>query len=153
MTRDKNKSLSLNENNMRSVIFCNDAPWNIKKKVGSLDNGNGKYHKVLFVKGLKHNLLSGSQMCNQGYDVAFWSKCCEIKLENTREVIEKGVSVTNNVYTLKKEMKIVTLEKFMRVGYDTRVQSQFKNQQKLSHKGFTKDYKSIQHYLQIMSNW
>ena len=35
--------------------------------------------KVLYVKGLKHNLLSISQLCDSGYDVAFNKGECTIR--------------------------------------------------------------------------
>ena len=34
----------------------------------SIDNGRGKAQDVLFVDGLKENLLSVSQMCGKGYE-------------------------------------------------------------------------------------
>lgn len=84
---------------MESVTFGNDSLGNIMGK-GTiiLDNGRCKAHKVLFVDGLNHNLLSLSQMCDQGYDASFRSKYYEIKSKNTRKVIIKYVRTLNNVY-------------------------------------------------------
>jgi hypothetical protein len=45
----------------------------------SLSNGKGKAQNVLFVDGLKHNLLSVSQMCDKGCEVLFTAKDCKIK--------------------------------------------------------------------------
>ena len=59
MTRDKSKFLSLSESKSGNVTFGNDAPGKIKGKgMVSLSNGKGKTQDVLFVDGLKHNLLS-----------------------------------------------------------------------------------------------
>ena len=49
----------------------------------SLSNGKGKDQDVLFVEGLKHNLLSVSQVCDRGCEVVFTSKDYRIKSVNT----------------------------------------------------------------------
>ena len=56
-------------------------------------------HDVLYVEGLKHNLLSISQLCDKGYQVIFKTNSCEICLPNSKEVmlIRKRI---NNVYLL-----------------------------------------------------
>ena len=58
---DKSKFLSLSENKSGNVTFGNDAPRKIKGKgMVRLSNGKGKSEDVLFVYGLKHNILSVS---------------------------------------------------------------------------------------------
>jgi hypothetical protein len=80
MTGDKSKFLTLSENKSRNVTFGNDAPGKIKGKgMVSLSNGKGKTQDVLFVDGLKHNLLSVSQVCDKGCEVVFTSKDYKIK--------------------------------------------------------------------------
>jgi hypothetical protein len=80
MTGDKSKFLTLSENKSGNVTFGNDAPGKIKGKgMVSLSNGKGKSQDVLFVDGLKHNLLSVSQVCDKGCEVVFTSKDCKIK--------------------------------------------------------------------------
>ena len=44
-----------------------------------LSKGKGKAQDVLFVDGLKHNILSVSQVCDRGCQVVFNSKDCKIK--------------------------------------------------------------------------
>ena len=67
MTRDKSKFLSLSESKSGNVTFGNDAPRKIKGKgMVSISNGKGEAQDVLFVDGLKHNLLSVSQVCDRG---------------------------------------------------------------------------------------
>jgi len=62
----KGKFLSLSERKSGSVTFGNDAPGKIKDKgMVSLSNGKGKAQDVLLVDGLKHNLLSVTQMCDR----------------------------------------------------------------------------------------
>jgi hypothetical protein len=61
MTRDKSKFLTLSESKSENVTFGNDAPGKIKGKgMVILSNGKGKAQDVLFVDGLKHNILSVS---------------------------------------------------------------------------------------------
>jgi hypothetical protein len=58
MTKDKSKFLTLSESKSGNVTFGNDAPGKIKGKgMVSLSNGKGKSQDVLFIEGLKHNLL------------------------------------------------------------------------------------------------
>ena len=66
MSGDKSKFMSLIEHKSGNVTFGNDAPGKIRGKVMvSLSNGKGKAQDVLFVDGLKHSLLSVSQMCDR----------------------------------------------------------------------------------------
>jgi hypothetical protein len=65
MTGDKSKFLTLSERKSGNVTFGNDAPGKIKGKgMISLSNGKGKAQDVLFVEGLKHNIISVSQVCD-----------------------------------------------------------------------------------------
>jgi hypothetical protein len=92
MTGDKGKFLSLSESKSGTVTFGNDAPGKIKGKgMVSLSNGKGKAQDVLLVDGLKHNLLSVSQMCDRGCKVLFTSKDCKIKSVNSGQVVAKGI--------------------------------------------------------------
>lgn len=61
------------------------------KNTISLNNGKGKAYDVLFVDGLKHNLLSVSWMCNKGYDAIFRAQECEIILDITGKMLAKGI--------------------------------------------------------------
>ena len=80
MTSDKCKFLSLSENKSGNVTFGNDAPGKIKGKgMVKLSNGKGKSQYVLFVDGLKHNILSVSRICDRGCEFFFTSKDCKIK--------------------------------------------------------------------------
>jgi hypothetical protein len=61
MKGDKSKFLLLKENKSGSVTFGNDASGKIRGKgLVRLSNGRIKAQDVLFVDGLKHNLLSVS---------------------------------------------------------------------------------------------
>jgi len=92
MTRDKSKFLTLSENKSGNVIFGNDALGKIKGKgMVSLSNGKGKAQNVLFVDGLKNNLLSVSQVCDQGCEVVFTYKYCKIKVVNSGQLVAKEI--------------------------------------------------------------
>jgi hypothetical protein len=92
MAGDKSKFLTLSENKSGNVTFGNDAPGKIKGKgMVSLNNGKGKSQYVLFVDGLKHNLLSVSQVCDKGCEVVFTSKDCKIKSLSLGQLVAKGI--------------------------------------------------------------
>jgi hypothetical protein len=92
MTGYKENFLSLSESESGNVTFGNDAPGKIKGKgMVSLSNGKGKSQDVLLVDGLKHNLLSVSQMCDRGCEVVFMSKDYKIKSVNSGQVVAKGI--------------------------------------------------------------
>lgn len=54
---------------------------------------------VYYVVGIKHNLLSISQMCDKGNEVKFNSKICTITKLDTDEIVIKGKR-HNNVYKI-----------------------------------------------------
>ena len=55
----------------------------------------------MYVDGLKHNLLSVSQMCDQGTKFFFSSKECVVRDLDTGKAIIKGKRTPNNLYILK----------------------------------------------------
>lgn len=72
MIGDKRKFVSLDENITGNVTFDNDEGGRIRgNDTISLNNGRGSNYDVLFVYGLKHDLLSVSQMCEKGCDLLF----------------------------------------------------------------------------------
>jgi hypothetical protein len=52
---------------------------------------------VLFVDGLKHNILSVSQVFDRGCEVVFTSKDCKIKSVNLGQLVAKGIRTEDNV--------------------------------------------------------
>ena len=92
MTSDKNKFMSLKEGKTGNVTFGNDTPGKIRGKgMVSLSNGQGKAQDVLLVEGLKHNILSVSQVCDRGCEVVFTSKDCKIKSVASGQLVAKGI--------------------------------------------------------------
>ena len=78
----------------------------------SLSNAKGKAQDVLFVEGLKHNILSVSQVCDRGCEVVFTSKDCRIKSVNSGQLVAKGIRIENNVYVLKEEKQEFHVSKY-----------------------------------------
>ena len=56
----------------------------------------------MLVDGIKHNLLSVSQIYAQGHNVVFSTKDCEIMNSSSGELVVKGVRTLDNVYILNK---------------------------------------------------
>lgn len=78
------KESFLDENKTGNVTFKKDATGRITGKgTVSLNNGRGKAQDVLFVEGLKHNLLSISEMCDKCSDVIFRAQDCEVRSTTT----------------------------------------------------------------------
>jgi len=113
MSGEKEKFISMSEQKSGNVTFGNDAPRKIRGKgIVSLSNGKGKAQDVLFVDGLKHNLLSVSQMCDKGCEVLFTAKDCKIKNVSLGKLVAKGIRAENNVYILKEEKEECYLSKY-----------------------------------------
>ena len=70
MTGDQKKFISLNKKN-GNVSFGSGSAKITGKGTATLVNGLGKAQNTLLVEGLKHNLLSVSQICDQGHNVVF----------------------------------------------------------------------------------
>ncbi|XP_043699332.1 uncharacterized protein LOC122650094 [Telopea speciosissima] len=71
MTSDKNKFTELNQYEGGSVKFGNSESAKIVGKgTVHLDDGKVRTSDILYVSGLKHNLLSISQMCDKGHKIA-----------------------------------------------------------------------------------
>jgi hypothetical protein len=102
MTGDKEKLQSYNAlEKEKKVSFGNDTPAVIKGKGSVLLKEKVKAGNVMYVDGLKHNLLSVSQMCDQGNEVVFRSNGCVVRELDTGETMIKGIRTPNNLYILK----------------------------------------------------
>jgi hypothetical protein len=66
MTKDRTKFITLKKNEDSVTFGDNDSSKIVGKCNLSLDNGRDKVEKVMCVEYLKHNILSVSQMCDQG---------------------------------------------------------------------------------------
>jgi hypothetical protein len=63
-------------------------------------HGKTKTHNAMYVEEIKHNLLSVSQMCDQGYYLTFHSKGCEIRKEALGRLRENANRTSSDVYIL-----------------------------------------------------
>ena len=66
-------------------------------RYGNINLGNVIIEKVALVSGLKHNLLSVSQICDRGYHVDFFEEHCEVVNNSTGKVVLKGYK-HGNIY-------------------------------------------------------
>jgi len=84
MIGGKDRFLTLTMERDGSISFGNDDSAKIiGKGTVRIGNKNTKVENVLLVKYMKHNLLSVSQMCDQGHKVTFDSQKCEIRKEGS----------------------------------------------------------------------
>src|SRR4051812_37153834 len=81
------------------VTYCDNNKGAILDK-GSVGNPySTTISDVLLVKGLKHNLISISQLCDKGYSVSFSKESCTIRNDDNKDDVFKGLRVSN-VYML-----------------------------------------------------
>jgi hypothetical protein len=80
MIGDRDRFLTLRKERHGLVSFGNDDSTKIiGKGTVTIGNKNTKTKNVLLVEDMKHNILSLSQMCDQGHKVTFDSQKCEIR--------------------------------------------------------------------------
>jgi hypothetical protein len=101
MTGDRNMFLTLKKEKYGSVSFGNNHSTKIigrgTIKLGSKD---AMEENVLLVEDMKHNLLSVSQMCDQGHTLQFDSEKCEIRKEGSGRLVATTIRTLNNIYVL-----------------------------------------------------
>jgi transposase InsO family protein len=101
MTGDRDMFLTLRKERDGSVSFGNDDSTKIiGKGTVRIGNKNTKAENVLLVEDMKHNLLSVSQMCDQGHKVTFDSQKCEIRKEGSGKLIATTARTSSNIYVL-----------------------------------------------------
>ena len=79
MTGDKQSFLSFIKKEGGLVTFDNNGKAQIKgiSVIGKINSA--KIENVQYVKGLKHNLISVSQLCDSGFEVTFKPQTCEVR--------------------------------------------------------------------------
>jgi hypothetical protein len=101
VTGDRDKFLTLREERDGSFSFGNDDSSKIiGKGTVRIGNKNEKVENVLLVEDMKHNLLSVSQMCDQGHKVTFDSQKCEIRKEGSEKLVATTARTSSNIYVL-----------------------------------------------------
>eukprot|EP00253_Pinus_taeda_P015959 PITA_15959 len=99
MTGDKEKLESYSAlEKEKKVSFGNDTPATIKGKGIAQLKEKVKAGNVLYVDGLKYNLLSVSQMCDQRTKVIFRSNGCLVRDLDTGKTMIKGKRTPNNLH-------------------------------------------------------
>jgi len=98
MTGDKSKFVNLFLKQEGHVTY-RDNKGKILGRGTIGDKNTFLINNVLFVEGLKHNLLSISQLCDKGYQITFKPNTCDISLLKSQEVLLIGQRI-NNVYLL-----------------------------------------------------
>lgn len=63
--------------------------------IGTIGKGNISIDDVLLVDGLKHNLLSISQLCDKGHKVVFKHDICEVVNNASNDVVFVGYRHSN----------------------------------------------------------
>lgn len=99
MTGDRSKFIEFTPKEDGFVTYGDN---NRGKILGSGIVGNPittTINNVLYVKVLRHNLLSISQLCDKGYKIVFDSLSCIIENIKTKKVEFKGHRV-DNIYML-----------------------------------------------------
>jgi hypothetical protein len=97
-----------------NVAFGDDSSAKILGEgVVELGRKNVKEKNVLLVEDLKHNLLSVSKMCDQGYTLTFDSRKCKIRENNSGRLVATATRRPNNIYILdmKKREKTKSTQK------------------------------------------
>jgi len=81
------------------VTFGNNEKSQIKgiSVIGKINSA--KIKNVQYVEGLKHNLISISQLCDIGLEVIFKPHTCEVRQISSGKILFTG-SRNKNVYTL-----------------------------------------------------
>lgn len=100
MSGNKKKLIKLKKEKGGDVSFGNDGTSKIMGKGRVALKGTATTQNVLYVVGLKHDLLSVGQMCYVGYNLTFYDKVCEIRRNGSKKVIGRGSRTPGNVYIL-----------------------------------------------------
>ena len=99
MTRDKEQFNKLDAKDGGHVTFGDNAKGKIID-IGEIGNPQSlSIHYVLFIDGLKYNLLSISQLCDIGNKVIFYPKNCFLNSLDEDRVILSGERV-DSIYVI-----------------------------------------------------
>ncbi|GKV40372.1 hypothetical protein SLEP1_g48027 [Rubroshorea leprosula] len=97
MTGDKSQFLNLEAMEGGTVTFGDNAKGHIKG-IGQVGKNSGLIiENVYYVQGLKHNLISISQLCDKGHKIIFESNACKVLNIHDDEVLFVGKR-KGNVY-------------------------------------------------------
>jgi len=101
MKGDEDRFLTLRKGRYGSVSFGND---NLARIIGRgeirIRNKDTKEENVLLVEDMKHNIISVSQMCDQGHKLLLESQMCEMQKEGSGILVATTVRTSSNIYVL-----------------------------------------------------
>ena len=83
MTGDSRNFSSMHPRQKGSVTFGDNSKGRIMG-IGSINQNRASMEKVLFVQGLKHNLMSARQLCDNGMRVIFEATQCIGEYDNQK---------------------------------------------------------------------
>ena len=101
MTGNKNTFRSLQKKEGNATFGNDNSSKILGKGIVSLGSTDASTKNVLLIENMKHNLLSVSQMCDQGHILIFNSKEHEIRKEGLDKLVETTTRTPNNIYILK----------------------------------------------------
>ncbi|KAA0055020.1 gag-pol polyprotein [Cucumis melo var. makuwa] len=115
MTRNAAFFSELSECNAGSVVFSDGEKGRIISK-GTIDHPGLPYLlDVCLVQGLSANLISISQLCDQGYQVSFSKDRCNV-VDSQNKVFLSGTRLSNNCYHWDLEVNLCNLSKAEEAG-------------------------------------
>lgn len=100
-TNDRRKYMNFEKWNGESIKFGGEEAAQIYGKGTITIDRKNKIEDVIYVKEIRHNLLSVSYMSNKGYKLRFHENGCELRKGSSRRVIMKGTRNNENIYHLK----------------------------------------------------
>ena len=100
MKGDKSSFTSLENYDGEVVTFRDGNLAKVKDNGSIVILGCPKLDEVLYIEGLKENLLSISQMCNKDHKVNFHQDLCEV-VNKERKVVIIGHRIVDNFYAIK----------------------------------------------------
>ena len=90
MNGDKNLFMKLKAKSGEEVTFGDNSKCHIEGLCSIGNNSSTHIENVLLVGGLKHNLLSISQLCDKGHKIIFESMCCQVINVKTNKLVFIG---------------------------------------------------------------
>ena len=99
MTGDKKKFKNFKRKEQGFVTYGDNNKGKILGTGAVGERNTLEIKDLLLVEGLKHNLLSISQLCDKGFKVIFESDYCTIHKKDSKEVALKGMR-HNNIYLI-----------------------------------------------------
>jgi hypothetical protein len=103
MTGDQNNFISLNRKGGNVAFGYDSFSKILRKGVVELVSEHVKEKNVLLVEDLKHNILSVSKICDQGYTLKFDSGRCLIREKDSRILVASPTRRPSNIYILGEE--------------------------------------------------